>query len=197
MQVGLGAASRPRADARWLGPQPAVAGAPHPDPESWPRALFVGIAVGLLAMVAGLVFWSVVPRAVGWRSQVVLTGSMQPRIAPGDLVLAAPAARGELKPGRVVLFRDPVHPTRTIVHRLMRYDDDGNLITKGDANGTEDSTPVPPASVLGLPRLRVPFIGRPVVWLHERNTPALLGASTVLGLLAISLWGPSVSGSRR
>jgi signal peptidase len=148
-------------------------------------------------MVAGLVFWSVVPRAVGWRSQVVLTGSMQPRIAPGDLVLAAPVARGELKPGRVVLFRDPVHPTRTIVHRLIRYDDDGNLITKGDANRTEDTTPVPPASVLGLPRLRVPFIGRPAVWLHEGNTRALLEGSTVLGLLLIALCGPFGAGNRR
>src|ERR1700712_5197156 len=93
-----------------------------------------GSRVVLLAMVAGLMFWSVVPRAAGWRSQVVLTGSMQPRIAPGDLVLAAPVARGELKPGRVVLFRDPVRPGRTIVHRVVRYDDNGNIVTKGDAN---------------------------------------------------------------
>jgi signal peptidase len=115
---------------------------------------------------------------------------MRPRISPGDLVLAAPVARGEVKAGRVVLFRDPVRQNRTIVHRVVRYDDDGNIVTKGDANRTEDSTPVPPSSVLGLPRLKVPFIGRPVVWMHENNRRALLISLLVVGVGGSALLWP-------
>jgi signal peptidase len=135
-------------------------------------------------------FWSVAPHLAGWRSQVVLTGSMQPRIHPGDLVLAAPVARGELKPGRVLLFRDPVHPGRTIVHRLVRYDDQGNIITKGDANRSEDSTPVAPSAVLGLPRLRVPYIGRPVVWERDGDRKSIVISLLVLGVGGTALLWP-------
>jgi signal peptidase len=115
---------------------------------------------------------------------------MRPRIHPGDLVLAAPTVPGQLKPGRVVLFRDPVRPDRTIVHRLQRYDNNGNLVTKGDANASEDSTPVSPSAVLGMPRLRVPYVGRPVVWIHEKDTASLLIASGVLSLGAAVLCWP-------
>jgi signal peptidase len=171
---------------------PAPRTEPADDDIAWGRALTLGLAAGLLTMVAGMVFWSAAPRLAGWRSQVVLTGSMQPRIHPGDLVLAAPAARGQLKPGRIVLFQDPVRPGRTIVHRLVRYDDNGNLVTKGDANPSEDSTPVAPSAVLGMPRLRVPYIGRPVVWIHEKDTGSLLLASAVLCLGAAGLGWPLV-----
>ncbi len=139
-----------------------------------------------------MVFWSAAPKLAGWRSLVVLTGSMQPRIHPGDLVLAAPPVPGQVKPGRVILFRDPVRPGRTIVHRLLRYDANGNLVTKGDANASEDSSPVAPSAVLGIPRLRVPYIGRPVVWIHEKDTGSLLVASAVLSLVAAALGWPMV-----
>lgn len=163
---------------------------PAEDDVGWGRALSLGVAAGLLSVLAGMVFWSAAPRLAGWRSQVVLTGSMQPRISPGDLVLAAPPTYGQVKPGRIVLFRDPVRPERTIVHRLVRYDDNGNLVTKGDANASEDSTPVPPSAVLGMPRLRVPYVGRPIVWMHEKDTGSLLIASAVLCLVAAGLGWP-------
>ena len=132
------------------------------------------------------------PALLGWHTQVVLTGSMEPRIRPGDLVLAAPVRSGDLQTGRIVLFRDPVHADRTLVHRLIRFDATGSMVTKGDANQSEDSTPAPTASALGIPRLRVPYIGRPVVWLHEGDAPQLLlGAALLTGLVAVALWSPS------
>jgi signal peptidase len=152
-------------------------------------AIARGTCVGLLAALLGLMFWSVLPAVAGWRAQVVLTGSMRPRIQPGDLVLAAPLHPGDLQRGRILLFRDPAHPRRTLVHRLVRFDANSDLITKGDANQSEDSTPVPAGSVLGLPRLRVPFIGRPVVWVRQGRTGNLLVASTLLTAAgALLLW---------
>jgi signal peptidase len=134
----------------------------------------------MLAVLGGLLVWSLLPCLLGWKPQVVLTGSMSPRIHPGDLVLAAPVVAGSVRPGQVVLFRDPVHPGRTVVHRLVRFDGDGNLITRGDANAVEDSTPVSPGAVLGLPRLRVPYIGRPVVWARAHQFSPLLAVALVL-----------------
>lgn len=144
-----------------------------------------------------MLVWSVLPTLFGWRAQVVLTGSMQPRIRPGDLVVAAPVVPGQLKPGRVVLFRDPVRPERTIVHRLQRYDDDGDLVTKGDANASEDSTPVARSAVLGMPRLRVPYVGRPVVWVREKDLGPLLVCSAVFSIGAAALAWPQPSDAAR
>lgn len=160
---------------------------------SWPIAAVRGVVVAMLSVLVGLVFWSVAPAFAGWRSQVVLTGSMRPRILPGDLVLAAPVVTGQLQPGRVILFRDPAHPTRTLVHRLVRFDADGDLVTRGDANASEDSTPVPPQNVLGLPRLRVPYIGRPVVWRREHDLRAFGTVAGVVLLAAVLALGPTRS----
>jgi signal peptidase len=146
-----------------------------------------GTCAGLLVVVAMLVIWSVLPTLFGWRAQVVLTGSMRPRIEPGDLVLAAPVRTGDLQPGRIVLFSDPAHAGRTLVHRLVRFDGDGNMITKGDANRSEDSTPATTTAALGIPRLRVPYVGRPVVWLHEHDIRSLLIAGAVLTGLAATV----------
>ncbi len=160
-----------------------------PDCTPWPFALLRGASAGVLVALLGLVLWSVLPALLGWHTQVVLTGSMQPRIRPGDLVLVAPVRPGDLQPGRIVLFRDPAHADRTLVHRLIRFDPSGYMITKGDANRNEDSTSAPTTSALGLPRLRVPYIGLPVVWLHAGDSPkVLVGGSLLSGLAAIALW---------
>ena len=79
------------------------------------------------------------------------------------------------------------------MHRLVRYDDDGNLVTKGDANRSEDSTPWRPTRrCSGCPGCACPYIGRPVVWIHERDTGSLLIASAVLCLVAAALGWPLV-----
>ena len=183
----------PAATARWLAgtvPAGADAGARasagsgtdvsvRHRPESPPGPLALDLARGLallgVTVVTGLLIWSLLPCLLGWRAQVVLTGSMRPGIAPGDLVLAAPAAPGQIQVGRVLLFDDPVHPGHTLVHRLIRVDGNGSLITRGDANAVEDSTPIPMSAVRGLPRLRVPYVGSPVVWMRQHERLPLVG----------------------
>lgn len=174
---------RPRAGGRGLVDEPAA-----------PLLVEVvrGIAVGVLALVCGLMVWTLLPCLAGLKPQVVLTGSMAPRIAPGDLVLAAPVDARTVRKGQVVLFEDPAHPGRSVVHRVVGRDLDGRFITRGDANAVEDSTPVPPSAVRGLPRLRVPFVGLPLVWLREgRFLP--LGLLGLAGCLTAAVLTPVAS----
>ncbi len=57
-----------------------------------PRLLAVLTPAARAALVAAccLVAFSVLPTAVGWRSYVVLSGSMSPQVQAGDVVVAAP-----------------------------------------------------------------------------------------------------------
>jgi signal peptidase len=149
-------------------------------------------SVAYLAALGGLLWWSHAPMLVGWQPKVVLTGSMLPVIRPGDVALIGPAdARGGgLPAGRIVLVRDAARESGSYLHRVVRYEDDGTLVTKGDANQSEDHPTVDPARVRGQLRLLVPAVGRPVIWVHDHRWPMLggsLAATWAAMVFALSL----------
>jgi len=131
-----------------------------------------------------LLFWSLAPLALGWSSLVVMSGSMAPRIQPGDIVITQAVDAGALRTGQVIVVANPAYPGTLLIHRLVRRAADGQLITRGDANPAEDSTPSAPGDVRGLPRLRVPAVGLPVVWLREGRVGPLVLAG--LGFAAVA-----------
>ena len=149
------------------------------------------VSLGYLAAAASLLFWSHAPQVVGWEPRVVLTGSMMPTVRPGDVALVAPATVGKTLPaGRVVLVRDPGRSSGYYLHRVVRYDDAGRIVTKGDANPTEDWPAVEPSRVAGQMRLVVPAVGLPLIWWRDRDWPALVvagGATWTALVLALGL----------
>jgi signal peptidase len=149
----------------------------------------------VLATVSALLFWSVVPHLVGWSSEVVVSGSMMPRVAPGDVVVSQPVRAENLLPGQVILVANPARPGTLLMHRMVSRYPDGSLKTKGDANNEADSTPVPAAMVRGLPRLRVPYVGLPMLWLRQGQYRLLL--LTALVLLTSVIVSISPAGDRR
>ncbi len=149
---------------------------------SWFSAIARAVAAGVLAVVGGLVVWSVLPTALGWKSHVIVSGSMQPRIMPGDVVLTQPVGDLKLQPGFVVVFHDPSNPGRQLVHRVSSVRADGSVVTKGDSNRIVDGKPVPRADILGLARLRVPYVGLPLFWRAQgASSHAILATLAILG----------------
>ncbi|WP_432545864.1 signal peptidase I [Kineococcus sp. SYSU DK004] len=140
-------------------------------------------ALGVLAAVCGLLTWSVVPVAAGWTPHVVLSGSMEPNLRTGDVVVTAPLPADRLRSGLVVLFADPHRPGRTLLHRVSERRGD-ELVTRGDANAVPDPVPVSVQEVDGVARLRVPGVGLPVAWL--RGAPVTAPAAAAVGLVALA-----------
>ncbi len=140
-------------------------------------------ARAVLAVLAGLLFWSVAPAAAGWESAVVLTGSMEPAIRPGDIVVSDPDPGRELMAGNVVVVEAPGRPGHTVVHRVVERDANDALILRGDANATNDSTPIGEGDVLGVVRLRIGWVGLPVVWWHQGQRHLVAATAVVLLLL--------------
>ncbi len=100
----------------------------------------------------------------------------------GDVVLTEPVDVAKLRPGHVILFTDPAHEDRVLLHRIVRTEADGKIITQGDANESADSTPVAPRDVQGVARLRVPYVGLPVFWRTTGEQVHIV--ATALALLA-------------
>lgn len=120
------------------------------------------LSVALIWFFAGV--FSVYP-------SVVLTGSMEPYINPGDMVLIKKVTKEEdiydLKIGDVLNFsRD----TYTISHRItdIKKDELGNISfqTKGDNNPKEDKELVIPNDIKGIIVYNLPKAGTPILWLR-------------------------------
>ncbi|MFC4065424.1 hypothetical protein [Actinoplanes subglobosus] len=154
---------------------------------AWARLVVILAARITIGTAVVGVLWSIIPVAFGWTSVVVTSGSMGPRIRAGDVAIASPATGAEMMPGQPVLADNPVRPGTMLLHRVIRRNPDGTLVTKGDANPTEDSTPVAPGAVEGRPRLLVRWIGLPVYWQgvgEHRKVALTLVAGLVLTIIA-------------
>ncbi|MGH8873287.1 MAG: signal peptidase I [Acidimicrobiia bacterium] len=143
--------------------------------------LMVGImGRAWLWFIAACVLVTLLPLLFGWQPYVIVTGSMEPGIGAGDVVLVSPDPVIDDTLGRIISFEDPARADHIVTHRVVSLNDDGTIVTKGDANPTVDSVPVPRESVTGLGRLLVQFVGLPVVWVLTGDWLPLLGQVVLL-----------------
>jgi signal peptidase I len=141
-----------------------------------------------LWFLAACILVTLIPLAFGWQPYVIITGSMEPGITAGDVVLVSPDPDLDQTLGRVISFEDPARPDHMLTHRVVSINEDGTLTTKGDANPTVDSVPVPADSVTGLGRLLVQFVGLPVVWVRAGNwVPLLAHLALLVGAIAATV----------
>lgn len=117
--------------------------------------VYVTISLALVAVAPAM--------GLGWTSVVITSGSMSPVLRTGDVVVASPHDGVGLGPGAVVVFTDPARPG-LLTHRIEAVNPDGSYVTSGDANRQPDSTPLLPEQVVAVGRIRVPFVGMPLVW---------------------------------
>jgi len=155
--------------------------------QGWAALTVTTVSRVLLGAVVLLLAASVLPVLVGWQSSVVMSGSMEPTFAAGDVAVVRPVDTSALEPGEVLLVDDPDVPGQLRLHRLVAVGTAG-LQLKGDANPAADGTPVDPATVHGVVVLGLPLVGEPAVWLAERRVWPLLGTGAgLLTLLGLAL----------
>ena len=144
-----------------------------------------------LWFIAGCLIITILPMAFGWRSYVVESGSMAPRLQVGDVVIASPDQNPQDLLGRITVFTDPARPTTVKTHRVIQIAPDGTLVTKGDANVTADPGHLQLDQVRGLGRLLVRYSGLPLIWVQTGQWWWLL-----LFLASVLLAGFAVSRDR-
>ncbi len=164
------AASAPLVTAPVADPVTAPVADPVADPVAASRpAGALSLAAGVLgrvvlSFVTGCLVVSLLPLLFGWHPYVVKSGSMEPRIKVGDVILSSPDRDPSTLLGHVTVFEDPARPGTVKSHRIIAVNPDGTLVSKGDANPTPDPVPVTVGQVHGIGRLLVRWAGLPVIW---------------------------------
>ena len=130
------------------------------------------IIIAVTAVFCGFMIYVTVSTAKGNTVNIfgksvlrIVTGSMEPSIHVGDCIVVEKVDSSELKKGDIIAFVS-VQPDIygiIVTHRIYGTDENGNFITKGDANPTADSTEVSADRIIGK------YIGKAKVfrWLYS------------------------------
>ncbi len=153
--------------------------------------LCVLVIWAVLGLFAGLFLAVSVPYVFGDRSLTVLSGSMEPQLHVGDVVVVEQVPPLEVRVGDIVTFRDPDDASRLITHRVREIDVQGGsvkFVTKGDANTSVENWKITTDGTLGRVRYHVWRLGFLMFWI--RSPLGRLGMVVVPALLlgGFELW---------
>lgn len=117
----------------------------------------------LLASVLVLVSAVLVPRLTGSTPYTIATGSMEPTMPPGTLVVVKPADTDKLQAGDVITYQLKSGEAEVVTHRIIglgtSLEGETFFRTQGDANNTADKLLVKPVQVRGEAWYKLPFVG--------------------------------------
>jgi signal peptidase len=144
----------------------------------WAALGLAGVSAGLV--LAGLLLALMATRLFDFEVLTVRSGSMEPAIGRGDLIVVKPAAIDRVEEGDIVLFAaggdgiPTVHRVIGINEIELRLTDaatgavsstfDYRLVTKGDANAEPDPSDVGASQLMGEVWFTVPGAGGLTAW---------------------------------
>ncbi|MBR0342169.1 MAG: signal peptidase I [Oscillospiraceae bacterium] len=123
----------------------------------------LGFILIFVPLIASL--FLIVPRILGFHEFTVISGSMEPTIPVGSMILVKPADIDDIKEGDIISYYTKFHSDVVVTHRVSEVDrENGKLTTKGDANDMEDVNTVSISQVIGVVVFCLPnagiFLGR-------------------------------------
>jgi signal peptidase len=115
------------------------------------------------ALSAVLISFSVLSASGFMKARVVLTGSMEPVIKPGDIVLLAPTPRTQPKLGDIAAYtarRFSGESVGIFTHRIIGGDPVNGWVMKGDNNPSPDVQKPKAADISGVVFFVIPWVGK-------------------------------------
>ena len=144
------------------------------------------VILGILAVVLGVnVFYlnasrlagNEVPMPFGYGASVVLSGSMEPVLSVGDLLIVQQQDGYEV--GDIVVYQSGNMP---VVHTIVEISGE-TVTTRGEANNANDE-PLPISAIKGEVIAAIPLVGS-LIW--ALKTPAGILVTLVAAVLLVEL----------
>lgn len=142
----------------------------------------VGHALVVIAVVVlvGVFAVQAFPQVVGAdQSYVVLSGSMEPEISTGDVVIVEDVPPSSIEAGDVVTYwrSGDETPTTHRVLAIQETEEGRQFVTKGDANEDPDPGTVSASALVGRVTFVIPYAGYVVNFANTR-----IGQLTLVGI---------------
>lgn len=99
----------------------------------------------------------------GLKGYVVISGSMEPSISPGDFILTRSGPFEEIEVGDIITF---VGDKDIVTHRVEAITSEG-LTTKGDANDKPDASSVREERYIGSHQVTLAYFGLVIIFLQK------------------------------
>lgn len=143
------------------------------------------LAINITLIVKSYVKPDQVPDFMGYKPFIVLSGSMEPSIMTGDMVLVKITDAENLQKGDVIAFKSG---TAVVTHRIIDVKTENGevrYVTQGDANDSPDQTTVKPSDVEGIYRTRIAGAGNIAMFMQTTTGMILF---VVCPLVLFILW---------
>ena len=169
---------------------PAAVGAKEGKAWVWPRRILdiVGyLALALcLALLASLLTVAAT-NLLGYENYVIYSGSMEPTVKVGSLLLTRPVDVDDLRVGDVITYRSPGNHT-TLTHRIVSMrQQDGEWVfeTKGDASLGPDPREIILRGQVSKMAFGIPYLGYVVDFARSTQGVVLFLLVPAAGLVLI------------
>ena len=117
------------------------------------------ICLVLLGIATVLLLISILPVPGNFKVKIVLSGSMEPTIKTGSIVVVKPA--DDYKIGDIVTFQKRIdkEPTTHRIEEIRVVGGSPIYTTKGDANNAEDRGEIQKEEIIGKVLFSIPYLG--------------------------------------
>src|SRR3989344_3278166 len=140
------------------------------------------LLIGAVLAIGLLLLATLTPLLGSYKIKVVKSGSMEPAIKTGGIVVIGPAS--PYKVGDVITFGEDTETQVPTTHRIVEINGRGPLqtfTTKGDANDAPDPAPTRIPDIHGKMLFTVPYVGyildfarKPIGFIFLVGVPAVL-----------------------
>ena len=146
------------------------------------------ILSALVYIIIVMYLLTAAPMLLGYRPVMVLSGSMEPAYHVGSILYYKGTEFEDIKEGDVITFQ--AGEDTLVTHRDTAKDEaDKTFITKGDANDTEDGSPVKYSQVAGVASPRsIPFAGYFIDWGKKPVVIAGMAGVIIISVILDSLF---------
>lgn len=143
----------------------------------------------ILIVFAAIAAVLILPVVFGCKSMAVVSGSMEPNIPVGSIVIVNEVDAEELEVDDVITYQ--ISGGTMVTHRIVAIDNENQCVTtKGDANDVEDGNPVAFSNIVGKKLFHVPLLGYLTIYI---KTPlGIVGVCGVMIVLILLNFLPSV-----
>ncbi len=125
---------------------------------------FISLLLTLVIIISPVLPFKFIPKIF-----IVLSGSMEPDIKTGSIVITKSINPLNLTAGDIVAYNSPLNSKENILHRIISIKSQNPLIfkTKGDKNNSPDTWDLMSVGVLGKKIFTIPYFGYLIAYIKS------------------------------